>query len=151
MKPFILLIVVFGIALLTIWLGWQQYDVALAARIAMSAMLLFTSLGHFMFTKGMSMMIPDVVPFKTAMVYLTGLFEIAAAIGLLIPATRVLTGWVLIVFFIVMLPANINAAIKHLDYEKGTLTGSGPNYLWFRVPLQLLFIAWIYLSAIHCE
>ena len=94
-------------------------------------------------------MIPDWVSFKTELVYLTGIIEILAAIGLLIPAYQTLTGWSLIIFFIAILPVNINAAIKHIDYQKGTFDGSGANYLWFRVPLQILFIAWVYFSVLH--
>jgi hypothetical protein len=29
-----------------------------------------------------------------------------------------------------------------------TVIGSGSNYLWFRIPLQVLFIAWTYLTCI---
>ena len=82
------------------------------------------------------------------MVYFTGFIEIFAAIGLQIPSVRVLTAWLLILFFVLLLPANINAAIKHVDYQKGTFEGSGTNYLWFRVPLQILFIVWTYMSSI---
>jgi uncharacterized membrane protein len=149
MKPLIVLIVVFAIAVLAIKRTKQQYDLALAGRIAMAAMLLFTSIGHFAFAKGMAMMIPDFIPYKVPLVYVTGIIEIAAAIGLLIPAVRVLTGWLLILFFILLLPANIQAAIKQLDFQKGTFDGSGLNYLWLRVPLQLLFIAWVYMSSIR--
>lgn len=149
MKPLIVLIITFGIAIVTIKTGWHHYDFALAARIAMSAMLLVTSLGHFKFRKGMAMMVPGFVPFKQAMVYLTGVFEIIAAIALHVPGLRITTGWLLVIFFIVMLPANINAAVKHIDYEKGTYDGKGIRYLWFRVPLQILFISWVYLSAVQ--
>jgi len=112
---------------------------------------LFTSIGHFIYTEGMAMMMPDFIPYKTEFIYFTGFIEILAAIGLQIASVRVLTAWLLILFFILLLPANINAAIKHVDYEKGTFEGSGTNYLWFRVPLQLLFIVWVYLSAIKFE
>jgi len=149
MKPLIVLIIAFGIALVAIKIGWHRYDFALAARIAMSVMLLFTSLGHFMFRKGMEMMIPGFIPFKPALVYLTGFFEIIAAIALLVPRLQEVTGWLLIVFFLLMLPANINAAIKHVDHEKGTYEGKGIKYLWFRVPLQALFITWVYLNAVQ--
>jgi uncharacterized membrane protein len=111
-------------------------------------MLLFTAIGHFAFTKGMSMMIPSIVPFKTELVYLTGVLEILFGIGLLIPSLRMYSGWALIIFFMLLLPANINAAINHIDYQKGTFDGTGVSYLWFRVPLQILFIVWTYLCAI---
>ncbi|WP_028980554.1 DoxX family protein [Sporocytophaga myxococcoides] len=149
MKPLIVLFAVFVISIAAIKLINGVTDIPLAGRIAMAAMLSFTAIGHFAFTKGMSMMLPDFVPFKTETIYLTGLIEIAAAIGLLIPSLKHITGWLLIVFFLLLLPANIYAAIKHVDYQKGTLEGPGITYLWFRLPLQLLFILWTYLSAIR--
>src|SRR5690625_5115903 len=96
----------------------------------------------------MSMMLPDFIPFKNETVYLTGVIDIAAAIGLFIPNFRCVTAWLLIVFFILILPAYIFAAINHIVYQKGTFYGHGLTYLWFRVPLQVLFIVWTYLSAI---
>jgi hypothetical protein len=50
---------------------------------------------------------------------------------------------------VVVLSANINAASKGVNYQKGTFDGDGRGYLWFRVPLQILFIAWTYLSSIR--
>ncbi|MFT3823821.1 MAG: hypothetical protein QM731_07865 [Chitinophagaceae bacterium] len=149
MKVVVVLAVSFLLSLLAIkWLQ-NRYNWQLAGAIAMGIMLLFTSLGHFMFAKGMSMMLPPFIPFKTALVYLTGIIEIAAAIGLFIPSTRPVTGWLLIIFFILILPANIYGAIKHIDFEKAALNGNGPSYLWFRIPLQVLFILWTYLCTIY--
>jgi uncharacterized membrane protein len=148
MKPLIVLLAVFIISLFTIKIISHEYDIALAAQIAMSAMLLFTAIAHFAFTKGMAMMIPDIIPFKTAIVYLSGVAEIICAIGLLIPSYRVITAWVLIVLFVLLIPANINAALKRINYQKGTYDGDGPCYLWFRIPLQLFFIGWIIFCAL---
>ncbi|MDX6191684.1 hypothetical protein SGQ83_20180 [Flavobacterium sp. Fl-318] len=148
MKPLLILISVFLISLVSIILLSGDYNFALAARIAMSVMLLFTAIAHFVFAKGMSMMLSDFIPYKTVVIWLTGFIEIAAAIGLLIPQIRIITAWLLIVFFILILPANIYAATKQIDYQKGTFDGNGTTYLYFRIPLQLLFIVWVYLSAI---
>lgn len=148
MKPLIVLLSVFAVSLLTTKFVRGNFELALSGRIAMSAMLVFTAVAHFSFTKGMAMMLPDFIPFKTETVYLTGIIEIAAAIGLFIPNFRIVTAWLLIAFFILILPANIYAAIKHIDYQKGTFDGNGLTYLWFRVPLQILFIIWVYLSSI---
>lgn len=148
MKPLIVLLSVFAISLFATKFFRNSYDFALSGRIAMSVMLLFTAIAHFAFTKGMAMMLPDFIPYKTATIYLTGIIEIAAAFGLFIPTLRVVTAWLLIAFFILILPANIYAAVKHVDYQKGTSEGSGLTYLWFRIPLQILFIVWTYLSAI---
>jgi len=148
MKPLIVLLGAFGIALLVTKILYGNFEFALSGRIAMSAMLVFTAVAHFAFTKGMVMMLPGFIPYKTETVYLTGIIEIAAAIGLFIPNFRVITAWLLIVFFLLILPANIYSAIKHIDYQKGTFEGNGVRYLWFRIPLQILFIVWTYLSAI---
>ena len=149
MMPLIVLLTVFCFSLLWIKMRLKIYDFAWAGRIAMSAMLLFTAVGHFAFTEGMAMMLPPFVPYKLEVVYFTGLVEIAAAFGLLIPRFRLVTAWLLIVFFIFVLPANIYAAIEHVDYQHATLDGNGPAYLWFRIPLQVFFIIWVYLSAIR--
>lgn len=148
MKPLIVLFGVFVICLLATKMVRGNYEFALPGRIALSAMLIFTAVAHFAFTKGMAMMLPECIPYKTETIYLTGIIEIAAAIGLFIPTLRVITAWLLIAFFILILPANIYAAIKHIDYQKGNFYGNGLTYLWFRIPLQILFIVWTYLSSI---
>ena len=149
MKPLIVLLVSFAIALIVTRLITGEFAFAFSARIAIAIMLVFTAIAHFAFTKGMIMMMPGFIPFKKGMVYFTGFIEIAAAAGLLIPGLQVLTGWLLILFFLLLLPANINAATRHIDYQKGTLEGPGANYLWFRVPLQILFILWTYFATIY--
>lgn len=148
MKPLIVLFAVFGLSVIIIKITQETYEFAQAGRIAMSAMLVFSAIGHFAFTRGMSLMVPGFIPFKTGIVYLTGIIEILFAIGLFFPAYRVFTAWSLIIFLVLVLPANIYAAIKRVDYQKATFDGSGKNYLWFRIPLQILFIVWIYLSCI---
>ncbi len=149
MKPLIVLLLSFVISLIVIKIIKKEYDLALSAIIAMSIMLVFTAIGHFVFTKGMSMMIPKFIPFKENFVYLIGIFEILLAIGLLIPKLKIISGWTLIIFLLLMLPANILASMNNVNYQKGTLDGSGMMYLWFRIPLQILFIVWTYISAIR--
>lgn len=149
MKPLIVLLVSFIISVLLIKAITATYNFTLAARVAMATMLLFTAIGHFAFTKGMSMMIPKCIPFKEGLVYVTGVFEILVAIGLLIPRFKSLSGWALIVFLLLMLPANVYASMHHVNYQKGTFDGNGLLYLWFRIPLQIVFIVWTYVSSIR--
>ena len=79
MKPLIVLLVSFVIALIVTRLILGDFNIALSGRSAMALMLAFTEIGHFAFTKGMAMMIPDFIPFKKALVYFTGVIEILAA------------------------------------------------------------------------
>jgi uncharacterized membrane protein len=145
MKPLFVLLTTFVLALIAITFINNNRGLSLAACIAMTAMLLFTSIGHFAFSKGMTMMMPAFIPFKKEIVYATGIFEMIAAVALLLPAWRHAAATGLLLFFVLIVPANINAAIKKVNYQKANYEGSGINYLWLRIPLQILFIAWVYL------
>lgn len=147
MKPLLVLIIVFVLALLSINIFSHVYDVSLAGRIAMAVMLVFTAFGHFKFPKGMAMMLPENVPYKTEIIYITGIIEVLGGIALLIKPLYKTDAWLLILFFVLILPANIYAAVYHINLEKADNSGSGTKYLRFRVPLQLLFIAWIWYFA----
>ncbi|MFC6100538.1 DoxX family protein [Olivibacter domesticus] len=144
----IVLLVVFIISLVVLKILRKEYQFALAGKIAMSAMLVVAFIGRFKFPHGLAMMLPDVIPYRLEMVYLTGFLELFAAVGLLIPRFQALTARLLILFFILILPANIYGAIHHVNIETASFDGPGPVYLWFRIPLQLFFIAWVYLFAL---
>lgn len=148
MKTLIVLLVAFLVARIILGRFDTLARTRLAGRIAMSVMLVFTAMGHFIFTKGMAMMLPEWVPYTHELVLLTGILELLAAIGLLVKRLQHWTGWCLILFFLCILPANIYAAIQHVDYQQATYDGHGTGYLWFRVPLQFLFITWTYWTAI---
>lgn len=149
MKPLIVLLGAFVIGLIIIRLLKKTFNWQLAGRIAMAVMLVFTAIGHFVFTEGMIEMIPEMIPFKKEMVYATGILEIVFAIGLLLPTIQTKVGWGVILFFLALLPANIKAAMENINYQTGALDGHGLDYLWFRVPLQLFFIVWVYFMAIR--
>ncbi|MFC0681318.1 DoxX family membrane protein [Lysobacter korlensis] len=72
---------------------------------------------HFMpaVVRTMAAMIPPVLrrpglPSPRALVYVTGLCEIAGGVGLLIPGVRLAAGFALIVFLVAVFPANAHAA-----------------------------------------
>ena len=69
---------------------------------------------------------------------LSGIAEIAGAIGLLVPALRPAAGWGLIALLICVFPANIHMAMQPQKFPEFT-----PWMLWARLPLQLVFIAWV--------
>jgi len=143
MKP---LFVLLGVSLLTAGIARVvsgDWALILAGNVGMCVMLLFTALGHFKFTAGMVTMMPVLVPFKKELVYATGVAEVLLGVALLVPAVRPVAGVVLIGLFCLMLPANISAAMRRVNYETGETDGPGLRYLWFRVPLQGVFIAWV--------
>jgi uncharacterized membrane protein len=149
MKPLFVLIIVFALSLAIGKATTGSWHLVMAGNIAMCCMLCFTALGHFKFTKGMVAMIPDRIPFRKALVYFTGMAELLLGVVLLFPAGRYAAGIILIILFLAMLPANINAANHHIDFESGNASGKGLRYLWFRIPLQLFFLAWVLYFAIY--
>ncbi len=143
MKPLVVLLSVFVAGSVISRIVLKDWNLPFAGNLAMCLMLMLTASGHILFTKGMAMMLPPFVPFKNLIIYLTGIAEVILGLALLFPSVRGLAGLSLIVFFILLLPANIYAAIKHLDLEQAAYAGPGPRYLLFRIPLQLLFIGWV--------
>jgi uncharacterized membrane protein len=81
-------------------------------------------------------MVPPFVPFPDAMVYLTGVLELLGALGLVLAATRRPAGIALAALFVVMLPANIHAALADIP-----LDGAAATPLWARIPEQFVYIA----------
>lgn len=148
MKPLIVLISSFLLCLSVTYIIGHP-DLNVSGRVAMSLMLVFTAIGHFKFTDSMVMMLPSFVPAKKEIVLATGVIEILAAIGLLVLSITKITGILLILFFVFILPANIYAALKNVNLEKADNSGNGINYLWFRIPEQVFFITWVYFFSIR--
>ena len=148
MKPVFVLLGSFAISSIISKIAIGNWNLVFSGNLSMCLMLCFTAMGHFMFTKGMTMMIPEFMPFKKEFVYITGVAEIVLGITLLFPGFRFIAAVVLILMFVLMLPANIRAAKTNLNLETAAYDGPGLNYLWFRIPLQLLFITWIWFFSI---
>ena len=126
--------------------GWPGRN--LRGRISLALVFLFTGVGHFIKTEPMSEMLPEWVPARVLLIYMSGVFELMAAVGLLIPRLRWITGIGLIVFPVSVFPANVYSAIEHTGLGGHEI---GPAYLWVRLPLQLLLIAWTYTFAVRGE
>ena len=112
-------------------------------RIATTCVFLFTGIGHFLQSEPMSAMIPLQVPkpLRLPIIYVSGVFEIAAAIAVLVPSWSRDVGILLCLFLVGVLPANIDAAIRRVPFGGH---GAGSSYLLVRVPLQILLLFWIY-------
>ena len=150
MRPLIVLVSVFALCMLFTYTFNAREDLYLSGRLALCVMLLFTALAHFVFMKGMLLMVPPFIPdaVKRFIVLLTGFIEIIGAAGVMISETRTTAGYLLIVFFIALFPANIYATQRRVNMEQGDFTGPGTYYLFFRVPLQLFIMLWTYYFAI---
>lgn len=118
--------------------SWQN-----SARYALAVMFMFTATAHFNKMKhDLAQMIPSYFPRPLLIVYITGVFELLGAIGLVQPEFRKLAGICLIALLVGMFIANVNAAQRGV-----TLRGKPPTPLWLRAPMQILFVALLWWST----
>ena len=128
------------------WLGVRWFSSWRAAiRAGLAAMFAVTGASHFTSMKDdFVAMIPSPLPSGDWVIYLTGVLEIAGAIGLLIPRLRSLAAVCLAILLVAMFPANVNAALNDIPFR-----GGPPTPLWIRLPMQVLFLAALWWSSIR--
>ena len=109
-----------------------------ALRIALAVMFIFTGAAHFLpgTRPDLIRMVPPALLFPEHLVTLTGVLELAGAIGLLIPSLASLTAYCLAALLVAMFPANAYAAIAGIEFD-----GRAASPLVWRLPLQILWIA----------
>ena len=84
-------------------------------------------------------MTPAYMPWHLPLVYVSGVFEIVFGLMLIIPRLTRIAAWGLILLLIAIFPANIYMA-QHAELFPWTTQ----TFLWIRLPLQLVLIAWAY-------
>ena len=115
-----------------------------AGRGALVIMFLFTGTSHFTSMKyDFAAMIPPPLPNDLWVIYLTGVLEIAGAVGLLIPRTRRPAGICLVLMLAALFPANVYAALNEIP-----LRGQAATPLLIRTPMQLLYISMVWWTAV---
>ncbi|MFD4405628.1 hypothetical protein ACFWPH_23005 [Nocardia sp. NPDC058499] len=115
-----------------------------AAAYGLAFLFTMTGLAHFVPDSVTVMpshsdlvaMVPGAIPFPDFAVYATGVLELAGAAGLLFAGTRRWAGLGLAGLLVVMVPANIYAAVENIP-----LNGEPPTPLWFRIPEQIVYFA----------
>ena len=83
--------------------------------------------------------VPPILPFKTAIVYISGILEIILGTLLIFPKTRFIASWGLILLLVAVYPANIYVALTN-----GEVMDTTPLIAWGRLPFQFVFIGLAY-------
>jgi len=99
---------------------------------------------HFVVPELYAQIIPPILPAPLALVYLSGVAEIACGVGVLIPRTRRYAAWATIALLVAIFPANVYMATSMVVVDG--IGGSDPSPLirWARLPLQGVLILWAY-------
>ena len=92
---------------------------------------------HFLRPRVYEAIVPDAFPDKRAVVYASGVAELAGGAGVLHPRTRRAAGWWLIATLVAIFPANVWMAQHPERYR----VPGGRAALYARLPFQAVFIA----------
>ena len=82
--------------------------------------------------------VPPPLPAK-ACVYASGVFEAIFGVLLLIPRMENTAAWAIIALLFAVFPANIYHAVSARAQQA---TGVGPPAVYFRIPIQAIFLNW---------
>lgn len=93
---------------------------------------------HFINTDFYLRIMPPYLPLHRELVYLSGFFEVALGLLLLVPSFSRLAAWGIIALLIAVFPANIYV------YQNQQLFPGSPMLHLLRLPLQAVFILWSY-------
>ena len=108
----------------------------------MSFFYVGVGIDHFIRTEWYEKIVPPFLPFKYELVIISGVFELILGLMLLFPQLRFLAGNGLILFLILVYPANM-----YLAYTNGTAMGTTPLIAWGRLPIQFIFIGLAYVHS----
>ena len=100
---------------------------------------------HFINPEFYLKIMPPYLPAPLFLVYLSGFFEIAFGVSLLIPRFTRFAAWGIIALLIAVYPANIYMAMNTELFPE-----ISPAALYFRLLFQIVFIAWAFWFT-RCE
>ena len=105
----------------------------------LSLFFIYFGIDHFINPEFYLSIMPPAFPLHVEAVYISGFFEILGGISVLIAPLRKIAGWGLVALLICVYPANIYMAITPEAFPEISI-----ELLYFRLPLQFLFIYWAY-------
>lgn len=114
------------------------------ARLLAAFCFVGAGAAHFLRPEPYLAIMPPVLPWPRALIYISGAAEIAGGLGLLLRATRKAAALGLIALLVAVFPANIYATRVGMNVSGWQV----PTWLlWTRLPFQAVFVAWIYFAG----
>jgi uncharacterized membrane protein len=108
-------------------------------KYVLAVFFIGAGLNHFVNPAFYVNIMPPYLPWHLFLVYLSGVFEVALGIMLLIPKLARLAGWGMIALLIAVFPANLHMAMNPDLFPDVPRVG-----LLIRLPLQAVLIVWAY-------
>lgn len=119
-------------------------DPIIALRWAVASMFLFTAMAHFVspLRADLVRMTPPALPAPELLVTITGILEVAGAVGLLFPRSARISAGALALLLVALFPANYYAATQALELGGAPVTPLVPRAL-----LQVVFLVVVLLAG----
>ena len=117
----------------------MKFKIKTISIIIMSLFYIMAGTNHFINPDWYVRIVPPILPFKTAIVYISGILEIILGSLLIFPKIRFIAGWGLIILLVAVYPANIYVALTN-----GEVMDTTPLIAWGRLPFQFVLIGLAY-------
>jgi uncharacterized membrane protein len=111
---------------------------------AMGAAYVGAGVSHFTNPLFFVEIVPPHLPWKLALVYVSGVAEIVLGGSVIVRRTRRWAAWGIIALLIAVFPANIYQAVYqvHPEHAPEAFQGATPMQLWLRLPVQFVLALW---------
>ena len=106
----------------------------------MGIFYVLAGVAHFVRTDAYMPMMPPYLPAPRELILLSGVAEVVLGVAVLVPQTRRLAAWGIILLLIAIFPANLHVAMHDVPLF-GATQGAG-IWNWVRLPFQGVLIAW---------
>ncbi len=117
----------------------------ISLRLLAAVFFFLAGVNHFVHPKFYEKIVPPTLPRPRALVAISGVCEMLGGVGLLVRPLRIAAGWGLLALLAAVFPANVYMAAAHRRVPHGDV----PVWLlWARLPLQAVFMAWVWWVAL---
>lgn len=107
-------------------------------RTLYSILLLGAGIFHFIHERSFRKIVPPILPFRKAIVLITGVFEMIFSVLLWVKKGQDITRKLLAFFMVAIFPANIYMTVNKISFNPEKPIS--PWLLWLRLPLQIPLI-----------
>ena len=108
----------------------------------MSLFYVRVGIKHFIDPDWFIHIMPPYLPFHYEFIYISGFFEVIFGLMLIIPRTRKIAAYGLILLLVAVYPANIYLAFNKLPQDMIGISSFTAS--WIRLPIQFIFLGIAY-------
>ena len=110
----------------------------------MGVMYAVAGVTHFLAPKSFARAVPPEFPRPRALVYLSGIAEVALGVGMQFDRTRRASAWGIVALLVAVFPANVYMATDDVAVElvPDRLAGLARAAAWVRLPFQAVLVLW---------